>query len=73
MKKEMTREEIIKELLDMAIEGMDTSDFRELLKGDWKGYDNMTDAELVKEYWAILGECLSEEGESRPIIIPEVK
>lgn len=71
MSYEMTRKDLIEELITINMEGMDASDFRELLKGSWKGYNNTSDKELIKEYWDILGECLEEDGYTGVTIIEE--
>ena len=55
MNKEMTREDTINDLLDLTVEGNDTADIKELLRGSWKGYDDYTDEELIKEYWGYYG------------------
>ena len=71
MKKEMTREALTDDLLDMLLEGNDMSDMKQLLRGSWKGYDDTSDADLIKEYWDILGECLEEDGYTGVIVIEE--
>ena len=53
MKRVMSREELVNEIADMMVDGLDSvivEEYREVLIAGYEGLKNMPDSELIEEY-----------------------
>ena len=63
MKKRMTRQEMVKELIDLEVSMfMDEDAIREILVEGFSGYNSCSDNLVAEKYFDIFGDIVEEDG-----------